>query len=69
MRISTSQIFQSGSRSLIDGQSNLYKLQNQLSTSRKFLTAADDPIAASQVLLHSQSLAVNTQHAENQANA
>jgi flagellar hook-associated protein 3 FlgL len=69
MRISTSQIFQSGSRSLIDGQGNLYKIQNQLGTSRKFLTAADDPIAASQVLLHSQSLAVNTQHAENQANA
>ncbi|MDR2613875.1 MAG: flagellar hook-associated protein FlgL [Candidatus Accumulibacter sp.] len=69
MRISTSQIFQSGTKGLMDGQSKLFKLQNQLGTGRKFLTAADDPISASQVLLNSQSLAVNTQHAENQANA
>jgi flagellar hook-associated protein 3 FlgL len=69
MRISTNQIFQSGMQGLMSGQNKLYTLQNQLGTARKFLTAADDPIAASQVLLHSQSMSVNSQHAENQANA
>lgn len=69
MRISTSQIFQAGSRNLLDGQSKLYKLQNQLSTGKKFLSAQDDPVAAAQVLLNSQSLAINSQYADNQANA
>lgn len=69
MRISTSQIFQSGANSLMDGQSKLYKLQNQLSSGKKFLSAQDDPVAAAQVLLNSQALAVNSQYADNQANA
>lgn len=69
MRISTSQIYQSGARSLLDGQSSLYKLQNQLSSGKRFLSAQDDPVAAAQVLLNSQSLAINSQYADNQANA
>lgn len=69
MRISTSQIFSSGARSLLEGQSALYKLQTQLSTGKKFLTAQDDPVAAAQVLLTSQSISVNDQYADNQANA
>jgi len=69
MRISTSQIFQSGARNLLDGQSKLFKLQNQLSTGKKFLSAQDDPVAAAQVLLNSQSLAINSQYTDNQANA
>ncbi len=69
MRISTSQIFQSGSRGLLDGQASLYKIQNQLSTGKRFLSAQDDPVAAAQVVLVKQSLAVNTQYADNQSNA
>ena len=69
MRISTSQIYDAGSRNLMSSQSALYKIQNQLSTGKKFLSAQDDPVAAAQVLLASQSLAVNTQYADNQANA
>lgn len=69
MRISTSQIFQTGARNLMEGQSSLFKLQNQLSTGKKFLSAQDDPVAAAQVLLNSQSLAINSQYADNQANA
>ena len=69
MRISTSQIYDAGSRNLMSSQSGLYKLQNQLSTGKKFLSAQDDPVAAAQVLLASQSLAVNAQYADNQANA
>ena len=69
MRISTSQIFHSGANSLMDGQSKLYKLQNQLSSGKKFLSAQDDPVAAAQVLLNSQALAVNAQYSDNQSNA
>lgn len=69
MRISTSQIFQAGARNLLDGQSKLFQLQNQLSTGKKFLSAQDDPVAAAQVLLNSQSLAINSQYTDNQANA
>lgn len=69
MRISTSQIYQSGARSLMDGQTSLYKIQNQLSTGKRFLSAQDDPVAAAQVVLTNQSLAVNSQFADNQSNA
>jgi flagellar hook-associated protein 3 FlgL len=69
MRISTNQIFQTGAKQLMDGQSRLYKLQNQMSTGRKFLSAQDDPVAAAQTLIHSQAKAVNTQYSDNQANA
>ena len=69
MRISTSQIFDAGSRSIMDGQSALYKTQNQLSTGRRFLTPQDDPVAASQVLLDTQAREVAAQYADNQSNA
>ena len=69
MRISTSQMYQNGAASLMDGQSSLYKLQNQLSTGKKFLSAQEDPVGAALVLLNSQSLAVNKQYADNPATA
>lgn len=69
MRVSTSQIFDAGSRNIMDGQSALYKTQNQLSTGRRILTAEDDPVAASQVLLDTQAREVIGQYADNQSNA
>ncbi|WP_263768708.1 flagellar hook-associated protein FlgL [Propionivibrio soli] len=69
MRISTSQIYDSGSSSIMDGQANLYKIQNQLSSGKRFLSAKDDPVAAAQVVLTKQSMAVNAQYSDNQANA
>lgn len=69
MRISTSQIYSSGAKSIMDGQSSLYKIQNQLSSGKKFLSAQDNPVAAAQVLLDSQAMAINTQYADNQSNA
>ncbi len=69
MRVSTSQIYQTGTRNLQDGQSNLYKIQNQLSTRQRFVSAQDDPVAAAQVVLTNQSLATNNQYADNQSNA
>lgn len=69
MRISTNQIYDAGARSILDNQSSLYKLQNQLSSGKRFLSASDDPVAAAQVLLNTQSQKINAQYADNQANA
>ncbi len=68
MRISTNQIYDAGARSILDNQSSLYKLQNQLSSGKRFLSASDDPVAAAQVLLNTQSQKINAQYADNQAN-
>ena len=69
MRISTSQIFNTGSRNILESQAALYRVQNQLSTGRKILTPSDDPVGASQILLDTQAREVNLQHADNQSNA
>ncbi len=69
MRVSTSQIFDAGTRNLLDGQSALYKTQNQLSTGRRVLTPDDDPVAAAQALLTTQARDVNAMYADNQKNA
>lgn len=50
MRVSTSMIFNSGISGLLDRQSDLYKIQNQLSSGRKILSPEDDPIGASELL-------------------
>ena len=60
MRISTSQIFDAGALGIQNGQSGLFKLQNQLSSGRKVLTPKDDPVAAAQALVVTQSRDVNS---------
>ncbi len=69
MRISTSQIYDAGTLNIQRNQSSLYKLQNQLSTGRRVLTPEDDPVAAAQALIVTQSTRVNAQHVNNQGNA
>lgn len=69
MRISTSQIFEAGARGIGRNQADLFKLQNQLSTGRKVLTPADDPIASAQALGVAQSKAVSEQFIKNQNDA
>lgn len=69
MRIGTSMMFQNTTSSMLDLQDGLFKLQNQLSTGRKILTPADDPVAAAQALVVSQQKAINSQFVDNQGNA
>ena len=69
MRISTSQIFDAGALGIQNGQSALYKLQNQLSSGRRVLTPKDDPVAAAQALVVTQSMDVNAQYVVNQGQA
>jgi flagellar hook-associated protein 3 FlgL len=69
MRISTNQIYDSGAFAISRGQSDLYKLQNQLSSGRRILSPADDPVASARALVLMQSQQVNEQYGENQGNA
>lgn len=69
MRISTNQIYDSGALGIQRNQQGLFKLQNQLSSGRRVLTPEDDPVAAAQALIVTQSQSINTQRLENQGNA
>lgn len=69
MRISTSMMHDTGTQNLLQLQSGLYRLQNQLSTGRRILTPADDPVAAAQALVVGQRQSVNQLFMDNQANA
>ncbi|MES2150418.1 MAG: flagellar hook-associated protein FlgL [Pseudomonadota bacterium] len=69
MRISTNTIFDTGTGQLGTLQSAIAKTQLQLSTNRRMITAADDPIASARALEVTQSQSVNTQFATNRQNA
>jgi flagellar hook-associated protein 3 FlgL len=69
LRISTSAIYDVGTNQLNTLQSQMAKTQMQLSTNRRNLTAADDPIASARALEVTQSQSMNTQFATNRSNA
>ncbi|MFL6676034.1 MAG: flagellar hook-associated protein FlgL [Massilia sp.] len=69
MRISTSNLYETATGQLGSLQTQLAKTQMQLSTNRRLLTAADDPIASARALEVSQSQAMNTQFGTNRSNA
>lgn len=69
MRISTNMIFALGSTKISELQSNLVKTQQQLSTQRRVLTPADDPVAAANILGITQTMSINDQFATNRQNA
>lgn len=65
MRISTNSIFQSGINKISDLQSDQSRLQQQISTGKRILSPADDPVASARALEIQQALATNTQYANN----
>lgn len=69
MRISTNQAYASGLRGIERSQNQLLKLQNQMSSGRRMLTSADDPVAAARALAVSQSKDIGVQYAHNQGDA
>jgi flagellar hook-associated protein 3 FlgL len=69
LRISTSAIFDAGTTQMNTLQSQMAKTQMQLSTNKRNLTAADDPIAAARALEVTQSQSMNTQFGTNRSNA
>lgn len=69
MRISTNTMYNTGTNQLNTLQSNIAKTQMQLSTNRRMLSAADDPIASARALETTQSQSLNTQYGVNRQNA
>lgn len=65
MRVSSLQIYQNGVRNLQTGQTNIAKLQNQISTGKKLISPADDPVAAAQILKLQRELTATQTYNEN----
>ncbi len=65
MRLSTNTIFAANVSRLNEIQTGIVRTQQQISTGRRILTPADDPIGAAQVLDLTQGQAINTQFATN----
>ncbi|GAB2870212.1 flagellar hook-associated protein FlgL [Paraburkholderia jirisanensis] len=69
MRIASSLIFQNTIQSMDNQQSTLAQLQQEISTNKKLLTPADDPLGAAQAVQLSQSGAALSQYSSNQTAA
>ncbi len=65
MRISTQQLFNRGIESMQDVTAQLQKTQLQLSTGKKIITPADDPVASTRILELNQELNINAQFQRN----
>ena len=69
MRVSTLNLYNTSSSQLNNLQSALARTQMQLSTNRRVLTPADDPVASARALEVSQSQGMNEQYATNRNSA
>lgn len=65
MRISTQQLYRNGIANLGSAQQALTRTQQQISSGKKILSPADDPIGASRVLRLNQELEQNSQFQKN----
>ncbi|WP_417223751.1 flagellar hook-associated protein FlgL [Amphritea sp.] len=65
MRISTQQQYLKASENMQQGQINLGKLQEQISTGKKLVNPSDDPVAAAQVIKLERELAQNEKYDDN----
>ncbi|GJL75511.1 MAG TPA: flagellar hook-associated protein FlgL [Nitrosomonas sp.] len=69
MRVSTNGMYDSGTIAMLQQQDALIKTQQQISTGRRILTPAEDPIAAAQALNVSQAASINSQYSVNRSHA
>ncbi|WP_296949232.1 flagellar hook-associated protein FlgL [uncultured Massilia sp.] len=69
LRLSTASIYATGTNQINTLQGQMAKTQMQLSTNKRILTAADDPIASARALEVTQSQSMNTQFGTNRTNA
>lgn len=65
MRISTMQQFNTGLRSILDSQEGTLTTQQQISTGRRVLTPADDPVASTRILQLQQDISLREQYQSN----
>jgi flagellar hook-associated protein 3 FlgL len=69
MRISTNTLYQSGVTQIGNLQSEQSKLQQQIATGKRLLSAADDPVAAAQALAISSAQGINQKYADSRQTA
>jgi flagellar hook-associated protein 3 FlgL len=69
MRVATLQSFTNGLNSILDNQTQVNNTQQQVSTGRRVLTPADDPIAATKILQLQQDAALREQFGKNMTGA
>lgn len=62
MRMSTSMMYQQNMSGITGNQSLFMKAAEQLSTGKRVINPSDDPLAASQAVMLSQSQAENNQY-------
>lgn len=69
MRVSTNTLFDQGTKSMLQQQNSLLKLQQQISTNKRIVTPSDDPIGAARAHELTQAVSLNAQYAENRQRA
>lgn len=69
MRISTNTLYETGTAGLLRQSTDLFRLQQQLSTGRRVLAPSDDPVASARALEIDQSKSMNDQYALNRRDA
>jgi flagellar hook-associated protein 3 FlgL len=67
MRLSTSMIYQSGLNGILNSQSTLLGIQQQLSSGRRIVTPSDDPLGAGQAINAAQNLSMTGNYAANRS--
>ena len=65
LRISTSQLFQMGIKSVLDQQATVSKLQQQIASGKRIQSPADDPAGAVRILDVRQAIDTTTQYQRN----
>ncbi|GLR63321.1 flagellar hook-associated protein FlgL [Marinospirillum insulare] len=65
IRLSTSQMYNNSMNSMLNSYSNLHKVNGQMSSGKRVLTPADDPVAAAQTLNTKTRMAVVQQYNRN----
>lgn len=65
MRISSMQQFNTGVNGILNNQEVVNKTQQQISSGKRILTPADDPIASTRILQLQQDIALREQYADN----
>lgn len=69
MRVSTNTLFDQGTKSMLQQQNSLFKLQQQISTGKRIATPSDDPIGAAHAHELTQAASLNAQYMENRQRA
>ena len=69
MRVSSNQMHNNGVNAILDKQSSLAKIQNQISTGRRVSVASDDPVAINAIFNLEQQISLSNRWIANGNNS